>query len=292
MADASVIALDVGGTSVKSAVVALVGRIIGQPTVTPIDSSANAETILATFAGIIQHHLTLLNPVCLLGVAFGFPGPFDYETGVSYITGVAKYEAIYGLNIKTALQSRLGSPTLSIAFRNDAEAAIAGEARYGAGQPYRRLIGLTLGTGLGSAFIVDGVRVTSGEGIPPDGWLYAVPFRGVQADDTFSRRGLADRLQAAGITSLEVKDAATAARAGDRIVRQVFETFGRDLGNFLEPFAVSFQAEAVLILGGIALAFDLFGPALSQTLCVPALPGQCGPEAALLGAAEMLFIIK
>ena len=292
MADTSVIALDVGGTSVKSAVVGLAGRIIGQPTVTPLDSRTDAETILAAFAGIIQHHLGLINPVCLLGVAFGFPGPFDYEAGISYITGVAKYEAIYGLNIKSDLQSRLGRPMLRLAFRNDAEAAIAGEARYGAGQPYRRLIGVTLGTGLGSAFIIDGVRIVSSAGIPPDGWLYPIPFRAVPADDVFSRRGLAHRLQAAGSTILEAKDAAIAAREGDTTIRQVFEIFGTDLGDFLEPFAASFQAEAVLILGGIAGAFDLFGPALNQTLSVPALPGQCGPEAALLGAAEMLFMTK
>ena len=220
--------------------------VLAQPTVTPIDSSADAETILAAFADIIHRHLAQVDSVSLVGVAFGFPGPFDYEAGVSYITGVAKYEAIYGLNIKAALQSRLAEQTdltgtlrenlsglTTIVFRNDAEAAIVGEARYGAGQPYRRLIGVTLGTGCGSAFIDEGTPVTSGEGVPPNGWLYPVLFQGVQADDSFSRRGLEARLRAARATTLDVKEAATAARQGDATIGQVFVAFGADLGRFL-----------------------------------------------------------
>jgi len=301
VANVYVIALDVGGTFVKSAIVAPAG-CLSQPTVTPIDSSADAETILAAFADIIHRHLAQVDPVSLVGVAFGFPGPFDYEAGVSYITGVAKYEAIYGLNIKVALQSRLAeqadltatlrenlSGLTNLVFRNDAEAAIVGEARYGAGQPYRRLIGVTLGTGCGSAFIDEGTPVTSGEGVPLNGWLYPVLFRGVQADDSFSRRGLEARLRAARATTLDVKEAATAARQGDATTRQVFATFGADLGSFLEPYAFSFQAQAVLVLGGIAGAFDLFGSTLRQALSVPALPGERGADAALLGAADMLF---
>jgi hypothetical protein len=52
---------------------------------------------------------------------------------------------------------------------------------------------------------------------------------------------------------------------------------------------VAFAAEAVLVLGRIAGAMDLFGPSLRQALSLPALPGERGPEAALLGAADLLF---
>ncbi len=72
MTEAQVIALDVGGASVKSAIVAPARRIVGQPIVTPIDSSADAETILTTFADIIQRHLAHVDPASLIGVAFGF----------------------------------------------------------------------------------------------------------------------------------------------------------------------------------------------------------------------------
>lgn len=281
---ATVIALDVGGSSIKSALLASGGRLIGQPLITPIDSTADAELILSTFVAIISSY----PQDDIMGVAFGFPGPFDYEAGISHITGIAKYEAIYGLNVRQALQIRLGRE-LPIRFRNDAEAAIVGEAHYGAGKSYRRLIGITLGTGCGSAFLVNGAPVTTGTGVPPQGWLYPIPFQGRQADDIFSIRGLLARLQMAGITAANIKQVAEFARLGDTTARQVFVNFGRDLGRFLLPFVQDFEADAVLVLGGIGLAFDLFGPSLSQLLPVPALPGRLGAEAALLGAAELFF---
>jgi glucokinase len=287
--NARVIALDVGGTSVKSALVAPGGQVIGKPTITPIDSSGASENILGTFARIIKAHLDESQTSDIIGVAFGFPGPFDYAAGICLIEGVEKYGTIYSANMRESLRARLDLRDLLILFRNDAEAAVVGEACYGAGRGYQRLIGVTLGTGCGSAFLVDGVPVTSGPGVPPNGWLYPVLFRELRADDVFSRRGLETCLQEAGVTERNVKDAAAAARAGDPAARQVFEAFGADLGTFLNSFAVAFAAEAVLVLGRIAGAMDLFGPPLHQALSVPALPGERGPDAALLGAADLLF---
>jgi glucokinase len=284
-----VIALDIGGSSIKSAVVSSTGQLIGQPALTPVDSQAEAAVILECFASAIRQHLPAIAEANFLGVAIGMPGPFDYEAGISYITGVAKYESIYGLNIKTALQQALDRPACPIVFRNDAEAAIIGEALYGAGRPYRRLIGITLGTGIGSAFVVDGVPVSTGAGVPTNGWLYQEPFHGIPADDLFSTRGLLARLQALTLSLETVAAFAEAARQGEAQLRPAFADFGADLGEFLTPFVQAFRAEAVLVLGGIARSLDLFGPLLQQNLPVPALRGQLGPIAPLLGAADLLF---
>jgi len=284
-----VIALDIGGSSIKSAAIAPAGHLAGQPMTTPIDSQADADTILRTFAGAIRQHLAEVGASSLLGVAIGCPGPFDYQAGISYIKGVAKYESIYGVNVRVGLRGHLGLPALPILFRNDAEAAIVGEALYGAGGPYRRLIGVTLGTGFGSAFVVGGASVAAGAGVPPNGWLYNVPFRGVPADEIFSTRGLTARLLKIGAAHATIADSAESARQGSAQVRQAFAEFGDDLGAFLAPYAVAFGAEAILVLGGIARAFDLFGPALTRCLPVPALMGRLGDTAPLLGAAAVLF---
>jgi glucokinase len=288
-AEKIVIALDIGGSSIKSAIVSSGGYLVGQPVLTGVDSGAEAATILGSFAASIRQHLDNISEADLLGVAIGMPGPFDYEGGISYISGVAKYEAIYGMNIKTALQQLLGRQTLPIVFRNDAEAAIMGEALYGMGRPYRRLIGVTLGTGIGSAFVVEGKSVESGPGVPFHGWLYQEPFQGLPADDIFSTRGLLARLQEIDRTYDTVAAFAAAARSGEASLKQAFLQFGSDLGEFLAPFAREFGAEVMLVLGGIAQAIDLFEPLLQQNLPVPALPGQLGSTAPLLGAADLLF---
>jgi glucokinase len=136
----NVIALDVGGTSVKSALV-VDGVVRGDIIHTRIDSQADADVILGTLAAIVNGHLAEAGAVD--GVALGVPGPFEYATGVSRILGVEKFESIYGCDVGESLRGRLNAPDLPIRFRNDAEAAIVGEARFGAGRGFHRLIGLT-----------------------------------------------------------------------------------------------------------------------------------------------------
>ncbi|MEZ4637551.1 MAG: hypothetical protein R2856_21795 [Caldilineaceae bacterium] len=72
----NVVALDVGGTSVKSALVTD-GAVRGDIAQTRIDSQAGADVILGTLAAIVQAHLSATTS--LDGVAMGFPGPFEYE---------------------------------------------------------------------------------------------------------------------------------------------------------------------------------------------------------------------
>ncbi|RME65298.1 MAG: ROK family protein [Caldilineae bacterium] len=285
-----VIALDVGGSSVKSGVVQA-DHTVYQRRTTPIDSSGPAESILATLAAIIDGHArTLGKDAVLRGVGLGFPGPFDYAQGVCYIHGVAKYEALYGLHMDAELRARLAwGPKPPIRFRNDAEAAIIGEFCYGAGRSFVRGIGVTLGTGFGSTFVVEGKPQRAGPGVPPNGWLYAESWQGQQADDVFSARGLQARLAAAFGRPLDIPTAAQRARVGDQQLQEVFRRFGADLGAFLYPYARAFDAHVVLILGGIAHAMDLFETAVAQALRLPVRGGALGPDAALLGAAELFF---
>ena len=192
---------------------------------------------------------------------------------------------MYGIPVGTKLKEILEAPALELRFRNDAEAAILGEALYGSGVPYSRLIGITLGTGLGSAFIVQKHLVTDGEGIPPHGWLYSCMFEHRRADDVFSTRGLLARLRERGIRADDLPSALQATDSA--LLAEVFVAFGADLGRFLEPFVSNFGPEAILIAGGIANAWERFAPSLRRALPVPVVKGTLDGQAALLGAAAL-----
>lgn len=284
-----VIALDVGGSSVKSGLVDTAQNVTDIRT-TQINSGGSAEQILGTLTTIITSYLQHPNAASVLGIGFGFPSPFDYPAGISLIQGVKKYEAIYQVNIREALQERLAQPDLTTNFRNDAEAALIGESKYGAGQPYQRLLGLTLGTGLGSAFIADNVRVVSGPHIPePDGMLFHEEYKGQWSDELFSTRGLQARFKAAKLDFTHISAASQAADAGNRAVQQTFHEFGEDLGRFVQPYIEGFEAEALLVMGGIAGAFAHFQAGIASQITVPIVAGELGTTAALLGAAEPLL---
>lgn len=280
-----VIALDVGGSSVKSAVVDSYREIVGTVRVDPIDSKASASIILGTLSAIIDHYLSTTPGA--RRVAFAFPGPFDYAAGVSLMMGLTKYDAIYDIDVSAALKELLGRPDLEFRYRNDAEAAILGEAVYGAGKPYHRLIGVTLGTGFGSAFVVDGRIVTEGPGVPPDGWFYPLYLGDQLVDEIFSTRGLLSRMQARGLTASDVAAAIQTAGSQHLAIVETFRSFGHDLGVFLDSYARDFTADAVVVAGGIVEAWDLFSPALENALSVPVKKRALGAQAALLGAAAL-----
>src|SRR5688500_15962389 len=220
MSDQSVIALDVGGSSVKSALVAAGTGIVGDVCVDAIQSKASATGILHTLAVIIARYLKKTEDVS--GIAFAFPGPFDYERGICLIQNQEKYDALYGIDVSANLRKILGLPKLVIRYRNDAEAAILGEALYGAGRPYPRLLGLTLGTGLGSAFVASGRLVTESPDVPDHGWLYSLPYGDQRADDVFSTRGLLGRLRVRGIQAADIASALQVADEDSNVLAASF----------------------------------------------------------------------
>jgi glucokinase len=287
MSEQVVLAVDAGGSSIKSALVEANSRIVGGVALDAIESKASADQILNILAAIIKGYLQNFSGVDR--IAFAFPGPFDYERGVCLIQNQEKYDALYGLNISASLKEILGMPNLEIRYRNDAEAAILGEALYGAGVSYSRLIGLTIGTGLGSAFIAEGNLITEGNDVPPHGWIYSCMFENQRADDVFSTRGLLARLRERGIGAVDVASALQVADEDSAAIAEAFASFGVDLGAFLEPFVSTFRAEAILVTGGIAEAWERFATSLSRSLSAPILKGTLGRRAALLGAAALYF---
>lgn len=284
------IGIDVGGSSIKSGIVYDDERLCQQTTSSPVDPNGSAEQILHTMVEVIDIHIRQIGADSpFAGIGFGFPGPFDYARGISQLQH--KFAAIYGVDVGAALRAALAMPDLHIRFRNDAEAAIVGEAQVGSGRAYRRLIGVTLGTGLGSSFVVDGERVSAGQGVAPEGWLWHVPVGdGRLADDLYSTRGLQAHIRrVTGEDLPAIPAAAAAARLGDAGLQGAFAAFGADLGAFLQPYVQQFGAQTVIVLGGIANAFDLFAPACQQQIGVPLQIGRLGGSAGVVGAALQIL---
>lgn len=283
-----VIALDVGGSSVKSGLVTPEGALDGPVTTTPLASCAPAEALLEELAGVLRRHLEGRGPGGCLGVGVAFPGPFDYPAGRCLVRGVGgKFEALHGLDLGAALRARAGLGATPLVFRNDAQAAVVGEARRGAGVGVARLVGVTLGTGMGAAFLVGGDPVAGIDGVPEDGELYHQEFRGRRADDVFGVRGLRARLAGAGL-GRDVPVAAARA-LGEPAARGSFEAFGSDLGDFLAPFLERFRAERLLVLGGVAASLPLWRGALQARVPCRVGEGALGPAAALHGAAALVL---
>ena len=264
-------ALELGGSHVSACVVDVETWRVSNPCRLPFDPKDSRPELL----GAICRAAGALTGVTRVGVAA--PGPFDYENGICKVHGLGKLEGLFNVDMRAELVHVLRLDGASIRFLNDAEAFLLGESVAGAAQGHERAIGITLGTGLGSAFLADREIVRSGEGVPPNGDLHVVPFRGAPVEDAISGRAISARFD--GRTG--AAEIAARAGAGDIGAAAAFASFGADLAESLEPWVRGFRPSRVVVGGSIACAWEHFGAALPPI----ATAATRIDDAALLGAA-------
>jgi glucokinase len=271
-------ALDIGGTHVSAARVDLTARRAEQHVRVEYEPQADRDVLLD---GILGAASSVSSPA-VGAVGVSVPGPFDYANGVCTIRGLGKLEALYGVDLRRELAQACAVEAGAVVFLNDAEAFLLGEAGYGVARGHARAIGLTLGTGLGSAFLVDGAIVREGTGVPPDGDIHVLQFRGAPVEDRISARGLRARTN----DGRDVRELAHAARAGEAEARRAFDAFSADLTEFLEPCVRAFAPTCVVVGGSIARTWDLIGATLKAAFWqVKVTRAARLDEAALFGAA-------
>lgn len=262
------IGIDIGGSHFSSAAVNLEdGQLVTPVTVTSADSSADADAILSALEANIRETLRKAGDIPLIGIGMAFPGPFDYRHGISGILGVGKFEKIFGMDIALTLRSVLkNSYPDKFLFVNDAAAFAMGEAAYGAARGSERVIAVTLGSGIGSGFISGGRIVDKGKGVPADGWVYQMPFKGKTAEEWFSSRSLCRRYRELSGTEVSGVKEIAGRYPDDEAAVQVFSEFGRNLGEFLLPVAKEFRAGTIVLGGNISKAFPLFRKEMENSM--------------------------
>ena len=285
---------DVGGTHVSGALVdRSTWHVIPDSSVTlALDSAATSDVVLDALAMCAEQVLDRAADRAIStqwGVAM--PGPFDYRSGIGRFEGVAKFASLNGVNVGAALVDRLAPRVDRFAFINDANAYMLGEWLAGAALGLDRVIGITLGTGVGSAFLADGVIIDEGDVVPPGGYVYLLEVDGRPLEETVSRRALRRSYATLVGTEvdLDVREIAELAREGDPAAARVMSSTYERLGQLLAPWATRFDAQAIVVGGSIARAWDLVAPALREGL--GDWPGELRQsllfaDAALIGAAS------
>jgi glucokinase len=211
---------------------------------------------------------------------------------------------------------------LPVELDNDATLAALAEYHYGAGQPARRLLTVTVGSGLGVGLVVDGeaqrpVRGCIGDPghiilVPDSPWRCALGCQGcletvasspaIEREASLLARQYPDSQLArlAGPESMVTAAAVIeSARTGDRLACQVIEQTGRWLGIGLTSWCYFFDPDLVLIGGGVSVAEELLLAPVRETIRARALSAyagsvkvglaQLGNEAGVIGAATLIL---
>lgn len=274
------IGVDIGGSHITAAHV--------DPKDFSVSKSSLIRTRVASMEGadvIIKAWVAALSPLIrheqgkTTRIGIAMPGPFDYEKGISMMKGTKKYDSLYEMNVLTILAEELGIPEDHILFRNDAEAFLHGELASGAAAGEKRAVGITLGTGLGSASNCKGTTVDSA--------LSFIPFKDSIAEEYISTRWFSKRYQE--ITGKEIKNVESLLESDDQEVKDmIFKEFGENVAAFLNDFIAQEQPDIVVIGGNIAKTWDHFIPVVLENLKdknVVLKQSVMWEDAALVGAA-------
>ena len=261
--------LDVGGTFVKSVVATLQGELLpNTETSVPINSDGTREEIERSFATVVANGRAIAeyNGYLLAGVGVAFPGPFDYNTGISYMTH--KFAALEKVSMKDFFHSLLDiGEDMPVVFMHDVTAAVMGEMSFGAAQGYKNVAVVTLGTGLGFSHTVDGEIQYSPMGSPAVS-IYNRPYKGGVLEDYASKRGfLRSYAEVCGKelpSNLTVAMIGGLCAEGDKEALQSFYNVGEILATELKPLLEEYNIECLLFGGQISRSFRFMEPTIGR----------------------------
>lgn len=293
---AAVLAFDVGGTDMKSAIVDAEGRVLGlRRTPTPRDSGDPAGAIVAALAELARLHRSEAPGVQPIAAGVSVPGLVDERAGVGIFASNLGWR---DAPIRELADRALGLP---VAFGHDVRAAGDAEHRLGAARGLGDVVVLAIGTGIAGSLVLDG-RPYSGGGFAgelghalsdPDGDPCTCGARGC-LETIASAGAIARRYAAASGTSVPgAREVLAAAQSGDADAVRIWDDAVRALAEAIARLVASIAPEAVVIGGGLAQAgpalFEPLGERLDGLLSFHRRPAliraRLGDDAGLLGTA-------
>ncbi len=312
-----VIAIDLGGTNIKGAVIKNFQNIINRITI-PTRTYKNRRALISGISGLILRLIKEagIEKKKILGVGVGAPGLIDYNRGI--IFDITNIKGFKNVPFKKLIEERTALKTF---LDNDVNVMTLGELYYGAGRGASNMVCITLGTGVGGGIVING-KIYRGSSMSA-GEIGHMPLSEKGPECNCGGSGCMERFvgnkyiirlalnklkagrkslisaMAGGKAELVTPEIiSAAARKGDRLAKEIWHEIGGHLGvtisgviNFLNP-------EKIVIGGGVAGAGRfLFGP-LRETVkrramrvpakCVKIVRAELGQDAGLIGAAVLV----
>ncbi|MFT5144206.1 MAG: glucokinase [Rhodothermales bacterium] len=316
MADYAV-GLDLGGTSIKCALVSRWDGIVSQAS-HDTQAELGPEAVLDNMAGLVRSAWED-SPGPVAGVGVGSPGIINWaRTSVSLPPNLPGWETVH---LGEALSTRLGRET-TVLVENDANVAALGCAHYGAGIPFDSFLMVTLGTGVGGAIIYKNRIFRGATGGAGEIGHMTIDYNGPA--DNHGIRGaseaylgqrflsahaaemvraaphsiLKDLLKSPG-TDLTPKMVFDAAQKGDAVAAEILAWAGHKLGVLLGSAVNLLDIRKIVVGGGLSAAGDYIFDSARSTIKqfvthglrdgIEIIQEPRGNDVGVLGAAHLVF---
>jgi glucokinase len=257
-------AIDIGGTSTKIGVVAEDGSILRRRSVSTSvhgEPMPLVDTIVSSLRLVLEARESQRNPVSGVGVSVaGF-----LNSDRSAMIHNANLPALREYPLRRALEDQL---SLECRLEVDSNAAVVAEYRHGAGQGSARLLGVTVGTGLGGGVIIDGQLLRYTGECAGDLGHIIVDRNGRLC--TCGARGCLEAMVNSAALSERAggrapRDIVNSARQGDKLARKALAETGRWLGLGLASLSPLFSPDRIVVGGGISAARDFLLVATNES---------------------------
>lgn len=310
MPNPAVLGIDLGGTKIAAALVGKDREVYWEDNI-PTMASAGLSEVVNRIKGLIEQASNIARPS---SIGLGSPGPLNIKKG---LVVEAPNLGWSNVPIVQLLKEISGLP---VYLENDANAAALGEQVFGAGAGFDDLVYITVSTGIGAGFVLNGRLLQGRDGgageighniVVEDGPLCGCGRRGcleAVASGTAIARMVKERLQGGESSLLQemaggelerisTKLIGEAAQLGDPLSLQAIRVAADHLGKTVSGLVNTFNPGIVVIGGGVAnLGGLLFEPVreivrqrsfASFTESLSIVPAALGGRAGVLGAAAV-----
>ena len=257
-------AVDIGGTKIAVGMVDDNGKVLSRMDA-PTDPNRYSDSV-----ELIAHMLRRTAQRAgaqITGIGIGSTGPVDPIRGE-----FGDVDFLPGWRGKSPVKDLSTVFNVSAALENDGDAAALAEAGWGAGRNRKRLIYITVGTGIGGGIIIDGQLYRGVDGAHPEVGHQVIDPAGPQCSCGFhgcweslaagpamvawlDRNAPADYPHRQGITAKRICELAL---QGDPLAKQAVETEAFYLGMGLANLINLFTPDAIVLSGSVMKSAPLF----------------------------------
>lgn len=241
------IGVDLGGATVKMGIVDS-GQIL-KKIVEPCKTDQSVEETL----GHIKSMLSKVMNTNIRGIGIGVPSVVNSEKGIVYnAVNIPSWKEVH---LKDILEEEFGVP---VEVNNDCNCFAFGERYYGEGTPYRNIVSVILGTGVGAGIIVED-RLYYGHNTGA-GEIGSLPYLQHDYEYYCSNHFFQKEYNVAG------QEAFDRAMRGDKKALKMWDSIGGHIGALMNAILFTYDPEAIILGGSISKAFDLFSPKMYEAM--------------------------
>jgi len=241
------IGIDLGGTNIRAGIVHddRIDKILSQR----INAKgAEDEVVQELFAVIDQ----LINGE-VQSIGIGVPGLVDEKDGVVF--DVVNIPAWKEVALKAIMEDRYGLPVL---VNNDANCFALGEFYFGKGKGSHSMIGLTIGTGLGSGIIINNKLYSGRNGGAGEFGMIAY------LDQCYEYYASGQFFQ--NVYNVDGETVFQRAETGNKQSVLMYEEMGMHLGNAIKMMLYALDVEVIVLGGSVRNAFKYFEKTMWQSI--------------------------